>query len=216
MKTVISLHNNERALYFQEAAAQSNKIKSPAIIEKDFWLCFALKQLFSINEINKHITFKGGTSLSKCYQIIDRFSEDCDLTIDKSFLGIDEGIETFASKGRSQRDKSLNILAKAAKDRMFRHYYDMVMLHKQGVTGAALKDLALLETVLMNKKNYFASPVASYETAKIGTLKLMPNNLFIDLLRKDYKNMADMFFGDTPDFDEILSEIKAIETIIND
>lgn len=42
MEAILSLNNNERALYFQEAAAQSNKIKSPIIIEKDFWVCLEI------------------------------------------------------------------------------------------------------------------------------------------------------------------------------
>ncbi|CAA0147843.1 conserved hypothetical protein [Tenacibaculum maritimum] len=50
-------------------------------IEKDYWVTFALKQIFT-NPASKDITvFKGGTSLSKCHKIIERFSEDIDLVI---------------------------------------------------------------------------------------------------------------------------------------
>lgn len=54
---------------------------SPAIIEKDFWVCFILEHLFSIQQ-SASMVFKGGTSLSKCYKLINRFSEDLDITID--------------------------------------------------------------------------------------------------------------------------------------
>ena len=52
---------------------------SPAIIEKDYYVSLILKEL--VKEV-PGIVFKGGTSLSKCYKIIDRFSEDIDITLD--------------------------------------------------------------------------------------------------------------------------------------
>ena len=61
---------------------------SPNIIEKDLWVCWVLKCLYSIPEIAPYIIFKGGTSLSKAYNLIDRFSEDCDITINKKILGL--------------------------------------------------------------------------------------------------------------------------------
>ncbi len=57
------------------------------IVEKDFWVCWILKHLYSVPEFASHIIFKGGTSLSKAFGLIERFSEDCDLTIDKKVLG---------------------------------------------------------------------------------------------------------------------------------
>lgn len=60
---------------------------SPAIIEKDFWVCWTLEQLFA-SELANNLIFKGGTSLSKVYKATERFSEDIDLTIKKDFLGI--------------------------------------------------------------------------------------------------------------------------------
>jgi hypothetical protein len=51
----------------------------PYLLERDIWICWALKELFSLP---KKMVFKGGTSLSKCYGLIDRFSEDIDVTID--------------------------------------------------------------------------------------------------------------------------------------
>jgi hypothetical protein len=56
----------------------------PAIyVEKDYWMTYALYILFN-DPIGKDIIFKGGTSLSKCYQLIDRFSEDIDLVVLRS------------------------------------------------------------------------------------------------------------------------------------
>ena len=55
------------------------------IIEKDLWVVLALSALFSNLSPNIFL-FKGGTSLSKAYQIIDHFSEDVDVTIDRQFF----------------------------------------------------------------------------------------------------------------------------------
>ena len=57
-----------------------------AVLEKDLWVCWTLKQLFQ-GERAASLVFKGGTSLSKVYRVIDRFSEDVDVTIDKFDLG---------------------------------------------------------------------------------------------------------------------------------
>jgi len=58
-----------------------------ASIEKDFWVCWTLRALFALPQWGQHLTFKGGTSLSKAWQLIDRFSEDIDVVIDRDFLG---------------------------------------------------------------------------------------------------------------------------------
>ncbi|MBY0245441.1 MAG: nucleotidyl transferase AbiEii/AbiGii toxin family protein [Sphingobacteriaceae bacterium] len=55
----------------------------PELIEKDYWVVYMLKNLFANPIINSYLVFKGGTSLSKCFKLIDRFSEDIDLVIIK-------------------------------------------------------------------------------------------------------------------------------------
>jgi 6-pyruvoyl-tetrahydropterin synthase len=62
-------------------AAEHFKV-SEILIEKDYWVTYALQELFS-SAVKDNIVFKGGTSLSKCYKIIHRFSEDIDLIIIK-------------------------------------------------------------------------------------------------------------------------------------
>ena len=57
-------------------------------VEKDWWVTMVLKAVFS-SRFSEHFVFKGGTSLSKAYHLIDRFSEDIDLAIDRKFLGFD-------------------------------------------------------------------------------------------------------------------------------
>ncbi len=53
----------------------------PLLIEKDFWVCWTLERLFALPGFHDHLLFKGGTSLSKVYGLIQRFSEDIDLSL---------------------------------------------------------------------------------------------------------------------------------------
>lgn len=75
----------------------------PAIaIEKDWWVTLCLNGSFSL-PYSKHIVFKGGTSLSKGWDLIERFSEDIDLAIDRSFFGFEGDIsKTQIKKLRKQ------------------------------------------------------------------------------------------------------------------
>ena len=61
---------------------------SKQIIEKDLWVSTILEIIFTLPFANK-LVFKGGTSLSKVWRVIDRFSEDIDLAIDRSLLGFE-------------------------------------------------------------------------------------------------------------------------------
>ena len=71
----------------------SNLCGLPAFaIEKDAWVTLVLRMLFT-SEIKPFIVFKGGTSLSKAYNIIERFSEDIDLVVDRTYLGFEEDYE---------------------------------------------------------------------------------------------------------------------------
>jgi hypothetical protein len=76
---------NTRAELFAETA--DRKGLPDAIVEKDFWVCWVLKQLFSIESLSGRLLFKGGTSLSKIFHAINRFSEDIDLAVDYVALG---------------------------------------------------------------------------------------------------------------------------------
>ncbi|CAN5216282.1 nucleotidyl transferase AbiEii/AbiGii toxin family protein [soil metagenome] len=58
-----------------------------AIIEKDFWVCWTLKRLFNLADPPAGLLFKGGTSLSKAFGVIERFSEDVDLSFNRAELG---------------------------------------------------------------------------------------------------------------------------------
>ena len=93
----LDLPPSERNLYIEQAAIRRNV--SPVVIEKDFWVCWMLGILFQ-SEFADSLVFKGGTSLSKVFSVIERFSEDIDLSLSPAFLKLPE-----AGTSRNQANK---------------------------------------------------------------------------------------------------------------
>ena len=87
----LSLDARERADILRTLAARSGR--SAVILEKDIWVCWILEALFSMPDPHP-MAFKGGTSLSKVYGVIDRFSEDVDVTID--YRAFNDAFDPFA------------------------------------------------------------------------------------------------------------------------
>jgi hypothetical protein len=85
MDKVAALSDVQRSELFEETARERGIL--PAIIEKDFWVCWVLKKLFAADQLANNLVFKGGTSLSKVYGLIHRFSEDIDLVLNWELLG---------------------------------------------------------------------------------------------------------------------------------
>ncbi|MES2675502.1 MAG: nucleotidyl transferase AbiEii/AbiGii toxin family protein [Pseudomonadota bacterium] len=300
---------------------------TPAAAEKDFWLCWVLMQLFDIPDLAKCLRFKGGTSLSKCFHLIQRFSEDIDLILDwtqvteqdpmatrtksqqdklnqdineKSEayiaqkilpaladvmsplcqLGIDENdphtinIEypavfaagylrpqirleigplaammpmgnysvsaytaekfpqffarpsiqvTAITPERTFWEKLTILHAEAHRpagnplpSRYSRHYYDSYQLAKHSFAKQVLLDAELLQQVVEFKQRFYPSGWANYQTAIAGSFKLIPNDHHINALRKDYTAMAEMIFGEKPDFEEMLQFFLVLEKTINE
>jgi hypothetical protein len=90
----------DRRLRAIEAGAARLGVHS-LILEKDFWVCWALGRMFGSPALAKDIVFKGGTTLSKVFGVIHRFSEDIDLSVSPATLGFDESsLDLEASKSR--------------------------------------------------------------------------------------------------------------------
>ncbi len=94
MDAFIKLSPNDQRLFCKQAESKLNL--PPASIEKDFWVCWTLRELFNLPGWGGHLSFKGGTSLAKAWKLIERFSEDIDVVIDREFLGF--GGETLSGK----------------------------------------------------------------------------------------------------------------------
>lgn len=131
------MDKKERELIFRETARVSGL--SEAIIEKDFWVCFMLEQLFVKSKFKNDIYFKGGTSLSKCYGLIQRFSEDIDIIIDWHILGYKEEEPWQDRSNRSQEKMNEEIndeTNKFLKDKFIPYMNELLI--KQGFNSFEL------------------------------------------------------------------------------
>jgi hypothetical protein len=344
MDSVARLPATDRAALFGESGAGRGLANT--IIEKDFWVCWTLKRLFGGQGINTAaLVFKGGTSLSKAFGVIRRFSEDIDLTFDRSDLGfsgsrdpIRDGIsrkkadqliedlmreveahiaarslpalrnaiaeqlgeptdgnwsleidgadvhtvnfhyptalpETeyagmayisprvrleFGARGDPWPTEVRVIRPYAAEDypgffnepgvavtvlalaptfwekatalhaeahrpagsatplNFSRHYYDLAMILETAEGQAAARDFDLLATVANHKATFFRSAWASYDTARPGTLRLLPSDARVEDLRADYRAMRPMMFDDRPPaFNDILEKLERLQEAVN-
>lgn len=89
-----TIEKHEKEAIFNAIATE--KGMNPFAVEKDWWVCRTLEIIFQM-PIAKHLVFKGGTSLSKAWRLINRFSEDIDLAIDREFF---EGFKGDLSKSK--------------------------------------------------------------------------------------------------------------------
>lgn len=111
MKNVARLSDNDRKELFRNTADKMGL--NDAIVEKDFWVCFTLDYLFNRSSWKDVVTFKGGTSLSKAFHLISRFSEDIDLILDWRMLlyGADEPWEARSNTKQDAFNKEANTRA---------------------------------------------------------------------------------------------------------
>lgn len=101
MRKIAVIEAGEREALFRNTAAQMGI--SEAVVEKDFWVCYMLDYLFHRCAWKDHLAFKGGTSLSKAYDLIKRFSEDIDLILDWRVLGYGKS-EPWAERSNTKQD----------------------------------------------------------------------------------------------------------------
>ena len=106
MDRVARLPARERSELFSETATQ--KGTTPAVVEKDFWVTWVLYRLFREPNLARLLMFKGGTSLSKVYNLIERFSEDIDLVLDWRVLGGDDPLAKRSKTKQAQLNATIN------------------------------------------------------------------------------------------------------------
>lgn len=114
MDEIARLPAQDRADLFQKAARIRADMR-PTLIEKDFWVCWTLKRIFTLTTPPAGLVFKGGTSLSKVYQAIDRFSEDVDLSFDRAALGFGNENDPAKAPSRQKETKRLEDLSAACR-----------------------------------------------------------------------------------------------------
>jgi hypothetical protein len=95
------------------AAAASRRGLTVEIIEKDLWVCWTLKRVFTLPDPPAGLLFKGGTSLSKVFRVIERFSEDVDLSFDRAGLGFGGESDPLNAPTGKRRKYGLEALTEA-------------------------------------------------------------------------------------------------------
>lgn len=326
MLRIANASESERRIIFLNTAQKMNM--HPAIVEKDFWVCFMLDHLFNKSEFADALVFKGGTSLSKAYRVIERFSEDIDLVLDWRVLDYDDK-EPYLERSKTQQDKfnkSMNtqavtyykdklvptlleelrvclknnfeisvdkdnemvvnffypnifaegyirpeirleigpiaqwtpaskkeiksfvvecypesvesdcakiltveayrtfwekttILHKIANmprekplpPRYARHYYDIYCLANTPIKDEAFANKDLLKRDVVFKEKFYYSKNASYETATLRDIRLIPDEYRLHEIRTDYEKMKNMFYGDIPNFEDVIVLISELE-----
>lgn len=111
MQAFLALPREDQKLAIEQTGARNGWVASS--VEKDFWVCWTLERLFALPELKGHLTFKGGTSLSKVWGLIDRFSEDIDLTIGRDALGFGGENSPELAPSAKQQAKRLKALREA-------------------------------------------------------------------------------------------------------
>lgn len=142
MKTWIDNSLQLRRQMVANIAAEKNIEAST--IEKDWWVTMTLKALFQTS-CSQYISFKGGTSLSKGWNLINRFSEDIDLSLHHSFFGIE-------STSKSQREKLRKLSREYIVEKLSIELQQV--MHSFGLTDCTILPITMLE-------GYDAQPIAS-------------------------------------------------------
>lgn len=97
--SIVTLNASDRALVISQAAQRVHL--PPNVVEKDWWVTSVLRAIHG-SSCSKHVSFKGGTSLSKAWGVIERFSEDVDLAISPAFFAIEPSTRSQRLKLRKE------------------------------------------------------------------------------------------------------------------
>ncbi len=169
-------------------------------IEKDWWVTLALRAIFTL-PIGKHLVFKGGTSLSKGWQLIERFSEDIDLVLDRSFLGF-EG-ELSNNQIDKLRKKSCAYISSHLKDALQQQLEMMGLapkdftLQAQEITQTDTdpQTLVLHYNPLFKEDNVYIKPNVSIEIGVRSQTEPAENRLLQSFIGQNFSQLS---FADKP------------------
>jgi hypothetical protein len=157
----LSLSNPNKLNIFLETAKQ--KALPEMEIEKDWWVVQTLAAVFSLDCAN-HLIFKGGTSLSKGWDIIHRFSEDIDLALDREFLGFSGELSKTTIKKKLRRE-SYKFISGLFVDELRRKFKDLnldgVDINSRKVESQDQDPLVIeiYYPILTNKNTYLKTPI---------------------------------------------------------
>jgi hypothetical protein len=102
---------DRRDLFLATAARLGTTVQN---VEKDFWVCWTLDALLNgLQRGGPRLLFKGGTSLSKGHGLIERFSEDIDITVFRADIDAPASVEELEALSHNQRERRLDDIRKA-------------------------------------------------------------------------------------------------------
>jgi predicted nucleotidyltransferase component of viral defense system len=131
-ETFLQISPEEQAEILQTCAGKLGRRAEH--LEKDVWICWVLQGLFTMPG-HLPMAFKGGTSLSKVYGAIKRFSEDVDVTVD--YKSLDQSIDPFDQKvSRTARDKYAQLL----KTKLAEHTKNVIRPHFENLVAQPPKN----------------------------------------------------------------------------
>lgn len=151
MKT---LDSDELAFHIEQMRQNPANKLGYEILEKDYWVVWLLELLFS-GPYADQLTFKGGTSLSKAYKVVNRFSEDVDLIIDRGLIDLDPAksleVADLGSAQRSKRSKAFDNSVAAFIREEFAPWLDAeIQKHLSGRAGDTMPQLRFDEDDPLN------------------------------------------------------------------
>lgn len=153
MQNFLDLSPKEQAEILQSASYQLGK--TPAILEKDIWICWVLNHLFSMPN-HLPMAFKGGTSLSKVFNMINRFSEDIDITIDYRGFELKEEPKDPFSAGISKN--AIKKISEKLKESLKQYVYTSVLPYFESLRTGCLRDCPPIDIDENGEKLYFYYP----------------------------------------------------------
>ena len=166
MDAFLQLPAPRRLLAFQQVDAEMGL--QAVSVEKDLWVCWTLRELFALPGLGEHLTFKGGTSLSKAWKLIERFSEDIDLIVDKDVLGFGGELAPDKAPSNKQRKARLEQLIEASRSWVqgtLQPAFDARIQNALGPTGWRLEvdpDMSDGQCLLFHYPSVFAPGAAGY------------------------------------------------------
>lgn len=136
----LSLPRKEQALILGKLSKNNDIKRDALLLEKDIWICWALEFLFKMpNQLP--MAFKGGTSLSKAFRVIDRFSEDVDITIDYQAFNCGD---PFADGTSKTKIKNISLQLRSL---VTQHIKDVIAPYYKKIISEQFKDNAPIVTV---------------------------------------------------------------------
>ncbi len=146
LKVLKASENDRRNLFLETSVRLGTPLRN---VEKDFWVCFVLDLLFNDKlEVEPRLLFKGGTSLSKAYDLVSRFSEDIDITVYREDIGHSTDIATIQSWGRNKRNEYLDAIKAACSAYILGDLKDRLILQIQNELNNAGISIPALKVVI--------------------------------------------------------------------